>query len=76
MKDDTSFLLSRVLSEFPEREARIVYLKFFEGYTNKGISEILKLSETNVSTIVYRAVNKFRDYLSNRGAYYLSSKRR
>ncbi len=76
LKDDTSFLLSRVLSEFPEREARIVYLKFFEGYTNKGISEILKLSETNVSTIVYRAVNKFRDYLSNRGAYYLSSKRR
>ena len=75
LKDDTSFLLSRILSELPEREARIVYLKFFEGYTNKGISEILKLSETNVSTIVYRTVNKFRDYLSNRSTYYPGSNR-
>lgn len=65
LKDDTSFILSRILSELPEREAKIVYLKFFEGYTNKSIAEILNLSETNVSTIVHRAINKLKDYLSN-----------
>lgn len=68
LKDDTSFLLSRILGELPEREARIVYLKFFEGYTNKSIAEIVNLTETNVSTIIYRAVNKFRERLSDQSA--------
>jgi len=54
-------LLKRLLQNLPERERNIIYMKFYDGYTNKTIAEVLDLSETNVSTIVYRSVRKLRE---------------
>jgi len=48
------------LERLPEREYKIIYMKFFEGYTNRTISRITGLSETNVGTIIHRTVQKLR----------------
>lgn len=56
--------IKNLIEELPEKERKIIYMKFFEGYTNKTISNLLNLSETNVSTIVYRAIAKLRETIS------------
>lgn len=52
--------LYEILKQLPPREQEIIYLKFFDGYTNKVIAKITDLSETNVGTIVYRTIKKLR----------------
>jgi len=58
-------LLWQALAKLPGREKEIVYLKFYEGHTNRVIAEITKLSETNVGTILYRTLRKLREDLSH-----------
>lgn len=53
-------MLQKLLKDLPEPEKQIIYMKFFDGYTNKVIAEKLEISETNVGTIVYRTVQKLR----------------
>lgn len=57
-------LLHELLDELPERERKIIYLKFFEGRTNKSIASEMSLSETNIGTIVYRSIRKIRAKIS------------
>ena len=54
-------VLYKVLNDLPPRERDIVYMKFFDGYTNRVIAELTDLSETNVGTIIYRAIRKMRE---------------
>ncbi|MBI4286382.1 MAG: sigma-70 family RNA polymerase sigma factor [Chloroflexi bacterium] len=49
------------LAELSEREQEIISLKFGAEMTNRQISGVLGLSESNVGTILYRAVGKLRD---------------
>lgn len=60
---ETASEIEQLLKELPEREREIIYLKFFDGYTNKTIAKLSGLSETNVSTIVYRTVRRLRQRL-------------
>ncbi len=53
-------LLHKILNKLNTREREIIYMKFFDGYTNKLIAKITGLSETNVGTIVYRTIRKLR----------------
>lgn len=48
------------LAELPEREQEVISLKFGAEMTNRQISGVLGLSESNVGTILYRAVGKLR----------------
>ncbi|MGF1503720.1 MAG: RNA polymerase sigma factor [Anaerolineae bacterium] len=45
------------------REREILALKFGAGMTNRQIAAVLDLSESNVGTIVYRALGRLRDEL-------------
>lgn len=46
-----------------EREREILSLKFGAGLTNRQISSLLEVSESNTGTILYRALEKLRDRL-------------
>lgn len=54
-------LLYSVLKQLPPREREIIYYKFYDGYTNRLIADITSLSETNVGTIIYRALKKLKE---------------
>ncbi len=65
IEDEVSHkLIKQMLTELPERERQVIYLKFYNGYTNKLISQQTGLSETNVGTILYRVVQKLRQQLN------------
>ena len=49
------------LAGLPQQEQEIISLKFGAELTNRQIAKMLGLSESNVGTILYRAVRKLRD---------------
>ena len=57
----SSFLrLYRLISALPVRERELLALKYGAGATNRAIAEVTGLSESNVGTILHRAVQSLR----------------
>jgi RNA polymerase sigma-70 factor (ECF subfamily) len=53
--------LSMLIGRLPERDRELLALKYGAGATNRAIAEVTGLSESNVGTIVHRAVQTLRD---------------
>jgi RNA polymerase sigma-B factor len=52
------------LAKLPEREQRIIALRFFKGLTQTEIAELVGVSQMHVSRLLARALRKLRDALS------------
>ena len=52
--------LGRLLARRPERERELLALKYGAEFTNREIARMTGLSESNVGTILYRAVETLR----------------
>ena len=52
--------LSVLLSRLADREKELVALKYGAGLTNRAIARLSGISESNVGTILYRAVQTLR----------------
>jgi RNA polymerase sigma-70 factor, ECF subfamily len=52
--------LAHLLNQLPERERTLISLKYVEGLTNRLIAKRLNLSESNVGTILHRAMQMLR----------------
>jgi len=52
--------LAKLLAGLPERDHELVSLKYGAGLTNRAIAKQLHLTETNVGSILHRAVQKLR----------------
>jgi len=52
--------LAGLLAALPEREREIVALKYGAGLTNRAIAGLVRLSESNVGTILHRTVQSLR----------------
>ncbi len=60
-------LLQEQLLALPEREQEIIALRFGAGLSNREIGRLIGLSESNVGTILHRAVQKMRKTFQNEG---------
>lgn len=58
--------LSALLSELPERERRIVKLRFFRGMTQSQIAVEVGISQMHVSRLLSRSLAKLRQGLTER----------
>lgn len=52
--------LSRLMAELDDRERELLALKYGAGATNRAIADVTGLSESNVGTIIHRAVSELR----------------
>jgi RNA polymerase sigma-70 factor, ECF subfamily len=52
--------LAALVAALPERERELLALKYGAGATNRAISDVMGLSESNVGTILHRAVQTLR----------------
>jgi RNA polymerase sigma-70 factor, ECF subfamily len=52
--------LSVLIGKLPERDRELLALKYGAGATNRAIAEVTGLSESNVGTILHRAVQTLR----------------
>ncbi|HEX6329900.1 MAG TPA: SigB/SigF/SigG family RNA polymerase sigma factor [Actinomycetota bacterium] len=53
--------ITPLLAHLPERERRILYLRFFEERTQSEIAEALGISQMHVSRLLSRTLSKLRD---------------
>jgi RNA polymerase sigma-70 factor (ECF subfamily) len=52
--------LKNLIAQLPERERELLALKYGAGATNRAIADVTGLSESNVGTIIHRAVQTLR----------------
>lgn len=52
--------LLKALQKLSSRERDLTALKFYSGLNNRQIAQVTGLSESNVGTLLYRAVRKMR----------------
>jgi RNA polymerase sigma-70 factor (ECF subfamily) len=58
---DSNFArLGRLIVTLPDRERELLALKYGAGATNRAIADVTGISESNVGTILHRAVQKLR----------------
>jgi len=60
MRDSDLERLSVLASRLSEREQELIALKYGAGLDNRQISRLMRLSESNVGTILHRAVRTLR----------------
>jgi RNA polymerase sigma-70 factor, ECF subfamily len=53
--------LAVLVARMPDREQELLSLKYGAGITNRDIAQVTGLSESNVGTIIHRAVQKLRE---------------
>jgi len=58
--------LGTYLRGLSQQEREIISLKFGAELTNRQIAQIVRLSESNIGTILYRAICKLRDKFKER----------
>lgn len=46
------------LGQLPPKQQSILQLKFYDGYSNQEIAEIMKISTSNVGVLIHRALKK------------------
>ena len=68
--EDTSLrvLLKDALSTLPERERRVIYLRFYLGLTQSEIAEEIGVSQVHVSRILRATLNQLGDELGEDAA--------
>ena len=59
--------LSLVLEDLPEREQRILYLRFFEDMSQSEIAEIVGISQMHVSRLLRRSFEQLRELIEGQG---------
>ena len=52
--------LSRLMTGLDDRDRELLALKYGAGATNRAIADVTGLSESNVGTIIHRAVSELR----------------
>jgi RNA polymerase sigma-B factor len=57
--------LAPEMAKLPERERRILYLRFFKGMTQSEIAERLGISQMHVSRLLNRTLTKLREALED-----------
>jgi len=58
--------LAPEMAKLPERERRILYLRFFRGMTQSEIAERLGISQMHVSRLLNRTLTRLREALEER----------
>ena len=55
--------LRQAISRLPEREAKVIQLRYFHGLTQERIAKVLNVSQVQVSRIEKKAITSLREFL-------------
>ncbi len=69
VRSEEDVVLYNALREFRDSDQYLIFYKFFENLSNREISQIMKISETCVSTKLYRIRKKLKKILLKNNAF-------
>ena len=55
--------LRQALGKLPEREARVIHLRFYHGLTQARVAKVLSVSQVQVSRIEKKAIERMRELI-------------
>lgn len=67
LRSETNQQLYQALDKLKAHERDVIALKFGAGLNNRQIAEITGHSESNVGVLLYRSLQRLRQWLPNRG---------
>ena len=67
VSDEGDQYLLKALDKLPDREKKIVSLKYFTGLSNKEIAEMVDMTPNNVGVILHRTLDKLKGILEAAG---------
>jgi RNA polymerase sigma-70 factor (ECF subfamily) len=70
IKEERKILLHRVLSELATDYRTILWLVFFEGFSNKEAAIALKKNDRQIKNLLYRAKQSLKSKLEKEGFTY------
>lgn len=56
--------LRQAISRLPERDARIIHLRYFHGLTQDRVAKLMNISQVQVSRIEKKAIQRLRELIS------------
>jgi RNA polymerase sigma factor (sigma-70 family) len=65
VKDEQDVAIYNAMREFGDEDQYLLYYKFFEELSNKEIAKLMKISESNVGTRLYRIRKKLQEILNS-----------
>ncbi len=70
IKEERKILVHRALSRLPADYRTVLWLVFFEGFSNREVSVALKKSDRQVKNLLYRAKQSLKTALEKEGFVY------
>ncbi len=70
IKEERKLAVHKALSELPADYRTVLWLNFFEGFSNKEISVILKKNDRQMKNLLYRAKQSLKTILKKEGFVY------
>jgi RNA polymerase sigma-70 factor (ECF subfamily) len=66
VNEDLAILVKKIVSELPPQNAAVVTMFYLEEMNTEEISDVLKISVSNVKVILYRSRNLLKDIIAKR----------
>ena len=70
IKEENKLLIHKVMRKLKLEYKQVLWLTYFEGFTNKEIAKIMKKNLHNIETLVYRARLSLKSELEKEGFSY------
>jgi len=69
VEKEENALLIRAMARLKDKERQVLSMKFATDLKNYEIAEVMRISESNVGVITYRAIRKLRKILGEESAF-------
>ena len=70
IRDENRIIVHRALKKLNPQYRQVLLLAYFEEFSNREISKIMKKSIHSIETLVYRARKSLKEQLEKEGFYY------
>lgn len=70
IKEERKIVVHRALSELSEDYRTVLWLVFFEGFSNEEAATAMKKSDRQIKNLLYRAKQSLKQYLEKEGFVY------
>lgn len=70
LREEQKLALNRALTQLPDDYRQVLWLSFFEGFSNKEIAAVMHKNERQVRNLLYRAKQSLKSILEKEGFVY------